>query len=339
MRKSTFLLLVVATIAFVAAAAYAVLSVPRFATTVAPGQRALPDLAARLGDLAWMRLAQGTKKTDFTAIGGRWVLVAKGNYPANPGKMRRLLLGLADLRLEEPKTRRPELWSRLDLDDPSNGRSTLIRLQSRTGATVAELIVGKTRRDRLGSGNDGVYVRKPGDDQAWLARGSLDLAADLNGWLDRRIVDVPAARIAAVRLIGTDGTELKLRREAPGGRFAVADPPEGAQPRGDAALAEPAAVLTGLELDDVQTTAELPVPESGVATALFTTFDGLAVTVWLFARDGADWITVKATASGTAEADAKAIEARVANWTYKIPAARAKILRTRLADLVEPPKG
>jgi hypothetical protein len=339
MRKSTFLLLVLATVAFVAAAAYAVLSGERTAAPVAQGQRVLPDLAARLDGLAWMRLAQGGKRTDFTAIGGRWVLIEKGNYPANAGKVRRLLLGLADLTLVEPKTRRPELLSRLDLDDPSNGRSTLVRLQGRTGGTVAELIVGKTRRGGLGGGNDGVYVRKPGDDQAWLARGSLDLPADLNGWLDRRIVDLPASRVAAVTLTGGDGAVLKLRREAPGGRFAVADPPDGAQLKGDAALAAPAAVLSGLELDDVLTTAELPVPESGVATALFTTFDGLTVTIWLFAHDGADWITLEAVGSGAAETDAKAIDARVANWTYKIPAGRAKVLRTRLADLVEPPKG
>jgi hypothetical protein len=339
MRKSTFLLLLLATVVFATAAAYAVLNGNRAAAPIAQSQRALPDLATRLDQLAWMRLAQGTKKIDFAAIGGRWVLIEKGNYPANAGKVRRLLLGLADLTLVEAKTRRPELLSRLDLDDPSNGRSTLIRLQSRTGATVAQLIVGKTRRDRLGSGNDGVYVRMPGDEQAWLARGSLDLPADLMGWVDRRIVDVPASRIATVTLTGSDNGELKLRRDAPGGKFAVADPPDGAEIKADAPLAEPALLLAGLELDDVQSTAELPVPENGVSTALFTTFDGLAVTIWLFAHEGADWITVEAIGKDAAEADAKAIDARVANWTYKIPAERAKILRTRLADLFEPPKG
>ena len=130
--------------------------------------------------------------------------------------MRRLLLGLADLSLVEPKTRRPELLSRLDLDDPGNGKSTLVRLRNRTGGTVAELIVGKTRRGRLGGGNDGVYVRKPGDKQAWLAAGSLELPADLVGWLDRRIIDVPAGRIASVTLTGSDGTVLGLRRDGAG---------------------------------------------------------------------------------------------------------------------------
>ena len=90
-------------------------------------------------------------KANFAQIGGHWVVVEKGNYPADEARMRRLLLGLADLTLVEPKTERPELFARLDLDDPSNGKSTLVALQDRTGKTVAELIVGKTRPDRLGT--------------------------------------------------------------------------------------------------------------------------------------------------------------------------------------------
>ena len=37
---------------------------------------------------------------------------------------------------------------------------------------------------QLGGGNDGIYVRKPGDAQSWLARGTLDLSGDTAGWLD-----------------------------------------------------------------------------------------------------------------------------------------------------------
>ena len=58
-----------------------------------------------------------------------WAVVEKGNYPAAQGKMRQLLLGLADLTLVEPKTERPELFARLDLDDPANGKATDLKLQ------------------------------------------------------------------------------------------------------------------------------------------------------------------------------------------------------------------
>jgi hypothetical protein len=343
MQKRNFGWLLGATTLIVAAAIFALASGERGVSSAAPGTRAFPDLGSRLGDLAWVRLTHGSVKADFAVIGERWTLVEKGNYAAAPDKMRRLLLGLADLNLIEPKTERPELFARLDLDDPGNGKSTLVALQDRAGKTIAELVVGKMRRDRLGGGNDGVYVRKPGDDRAWLARGSLDLAGDLAGdtvgWLDRRILDIAGSRIAAVTLTGDDGIALVLRRDAPDGKFAVADAPPDARFKKDAALAEPAAALAGLDLDDVKPAADLPVPQKGVATASFTTFDGVTVTLRLFAHDNADWASIEAAGSGAAEPDSQAINARLAQWSYALPAGRAKLLRTRLGDLVEPAKG
>ena len=49
--------------------------------------------------------------------------------------------------------------------------------------------------------------------------------------------------------------------------------------------------------------------------------------------------TGASSGSGPAEAEAKKIEDKVSHWTYAIPAYKANLLRTKLADLVEPPKG
>jgi hypothetical protein len=339
MQQRSFRWLVGATIVLVAAAIFTLMRGERGVSPAAEGTRVFPELASHLGDLAWVRLSHGPMKADFALIGGRWVMVEKGNYAAAPDKMRRLLLGLADLSLVEPKTERPELFTRLDLDDPGNGKSTLVALQDRAGKTIAELVVGKTRHDRLGGGNDGVYVRKPGADRVWLARGSLDLSGDVAGWLDRRILDIAGSRIAGVALTGEDGVSLVLKRDAPGGKFAVTDPPTDAKLKGDVALAEPAGALAALDLDDVKPAVEQPLPQSGVASAIFTSFDGLTVRLRLFAHDKTDWVAIDSSGSGAAETDSKALNAALAQWSYAIPAARAKLLRTRLADLVAPPKG
>ena len=338
MQQRSFIFLLCATLIVVAVAIIVLVSGDRAASTAPPGERALPGLAAKLGELAWVRLSHGATKIDFAAIGGRWAVVEKGNYPAAPGKLRQMLLGLADLTLIEPKTERPELFVRLDLDDPTNGKSTEIRLNDRTGQTIAELIVGRRRTDRLGTGNDAVYVRKPGADRAWLARGSVDVSGEPVDWLDRRILDIPAARIASVKFTG-DGSTLVLSRAQPADRFAVADAPADAKFKGPAALAEPAGALTALDLADVKPAADQPVPGSGVATASFVTFDGLTLDLRLFARDNADWLAIAASGKDAAEAEAKAINGRVAAWSYAITPDRAKLLRTRLADLVEPAKG
>ena len=43
-----------------------------------------------------------------------------------------------------------------------------------------------------------VYVRRPDDNQTWLAEGSLQVDADPQLWLDRDIMNIDHARIASV---------------------------------------------------------------------------------------------------------------------------------------------
>ena len=124
MQKRGFLILLSATVVLVAAAIYALAGGDRAVTPAIRAERMFPGLAARLGDLTWIRVSRGAAKADLNLVAGRWVVIEKGNYLAAPGRMRQLLLGLADLTLDEPKTARPELFARLDLDDPSNGKST-----------------------------------------------------------------------------------------------------------------------------------------------------------------------------------------------------------------------
>ena len=343
MQKRSFILLLGMTVVLLAAADHALRSGDRAVSPAVHNERLFPELAPHLGDLAWIRLSRGATKVNLNLVAAQWAVVEKGNYKAAQGKVRQLLLALAELTLVEPKTARPELFARLGLDDPSNGKATLVDLQDRTGKTVAAVIVGKTRHDRLGDGSDAVYVRRPGEDQTWLARGSLDLPADVIGWLDRHIIDIPASRIASATLTAGDGTALTLRRETAAAKFAVLDAPADSKLKGEAAIAEPAGALAALTLDDVKPAAELPVPQDNVATAVFTTFDGLTITLRLAPRDNAaqsaDWVAVKAAGSGAAEGEAAAINSRVGRWTYAVPAARAKLLRTTLHDLEAPEKG
>src|SRR4029077_14308521 len=100
-----------------------------------------------------------------------------------------------------------EFYQRLDVEDPGSGKSTLVTLKDKSGATLAEMIIGKRRFDRLRTGTDGLYVRKLDDTQAWLARGSLEFSDQLSSWLDRRILDIPEKRIAKATLAQPDGTK------------------------------------------------------------------------------------------------------------------------------------
>ena len=339
MQKRHLIPLAAATVVLVALAIATLAVGDRGVSRAAPGERAFPGLAGKLGDVASITVSRNGSTMTFIRDGDSWLVAEKGNYPADAGKISQIVRAMADLTLVEAKTQKPELYPRLEVEDPAAGKSALVAVKDKSGAAIAEAIVGKRRYDRLGGGNDGVYLRKPGDTQAWLARGSLDPSGEPSSWLDRQILDISEKKIAKVILTQPDGTKLAISRSTPDAKFAVEDAPADTKFKSESTISGPAAALETLDLQDVKPAAELPVPNKDVATASFTTFDGLTVDLRLVERDKADWVAISATGSGASEAEAKKLEDNVTRWTYEIPAYKANLLKTKLADLIEPAKG
>ena len=339
MQERGLIILGAATLALVVLAVVAIATGDRGVSRAAPGERALPALATKLGDVGSVGIKRSALSLTFVRDGDNWLVAEKGNYPAAARKVRQIVLAMTDLLLVEPKTQQAESYPRLDVEDPGSGKSTLVTLKDKSGATLAELIVGKRRYDRLGTGTDGVYVRKPDDAQAWLARGSLEFSDQLSSWLDRRILDIPEKRIAKAILTQPDGTKLVISRAKPEDKFMVEDAPADAKFKSETTTSEPAMVLENLDLDDVKPAAEMPVPNKDVVTASLTTFDGLTVDVRLLDKDDTHWAAFSAAGSGSAEAEAKAIDEKASRWTYAIPSYKATQLKMKLSDLLEPKKG
>ncbi|HWB48386.1 MAG TPA: DUF4340 domain-containing protein [Stellaceae bacterium] len=335
-RRGLLLLVAVAVAAGVLAAVVLSRGDRAGSGAAATGGRALPGLAGKLDQVAALRLTRGAVTVDFRLGNHGWTVVEKGNYPADQDRVRRLLLQLAELELMEPKTDKPELLARLDLDDPAAGKSTEIGLQSRSGAPLGRIVIGRARPSDVARGEAGTYVRQVGSDQAWLARGAFALGGDALSWLDRRIIDIAPARVASVVLTAADGAAVIVARDSPDQPFAIDTPPADARPKPDAALAAPAGALEALTLTDVKPAAERPSGGERGSTAALTTFDGLVVGLRLSPATGGDWLTLAATGSGKAQAEAQAIGRKLAAWTFRIPADRAKLLRTTLSDLLLP---
>ena len=161
------------------------------------GQAVMPEVASKLQDVARLALVHGDQKTTLVRKGDTWVVEERGSYAAETPKVRQALLGLADLRYVEPKTSQSSSYARLEVEDAGgkDSKSTMITLADTRGALLGEAILGKHRADQLGGGEGGVYVRKPGNAQSWLARGNLDLAGTTASWLDKKL----QGRVKSVR--------------------------------------------------------------------------------------------------------------------------------------------
>ena len=116
MQKRGLILLATATLVLVALALVAVATGDRTVSHAAPGEAALPGLAGKLGEAASVVVKRSGLELTFVRDGDGWLVVEKGNYPA-AGKVRQIVLGMADLALVEPKTQKPEFYPRLEVED------------------------------------------------------------------------------------------------------------------------------------------------------------------------------------------------------------------------------
>jgi hypothetical protein len=304
------------------------------------GSLMLPEIGQRLGDIGDLAMVRGDQKITLKRQGDQWAVEEKDGYPANLAKLKQALIGLAELRFVEPKTRKPDLYARLEVEDAGKkgAKSTLVTVSDAKGSLLGEVIAGKRRIDQLGGGNDGIYVRKPGDAQSWLARGTLDLSGDAAQWLDQKVIDVPQAEVKQVVLTGADGATLTIERAKPEDKLALAELPAGRKLKSEDALDDPASALAGLELADVKAAKDAAFPGAGVSHAKFTTFEGLVVTVDILDKDGNGWLRLTASGEGAAATQASELNAKLSPWVYVVSSFKAKTLQTKLADLLEPQK-
>ncbi len=239
----------------------------------------------------------------------------------------------------EAKTRKPEFYPRLEVEDAGQkgAKSTLVTASDEKGGLLGEILAGKRRVDQLGGGVDGIYLRKPGEAQSWLARGTLDLAGDTLGWLDRKVIDLPQEKVKEAVLIQPDGSKLDIARDKPEDPLALKGSAT-ATLKSDTAASEPANALAGVELADVRPAAEVTFPKEGIAHAEYTSFDGLTIKLALVEQDGKSWARFEASGAGDGEKAAAELNAKLSPWVYALPDYKAKALKTKLAELVAPAK-
>jgi hypothetical protein len=303
-------------------------------TSVAQGQLMFPGLTGQLQDAARVVVTHQGKQTVMEKRPDRaWGIAAMHDYPVQETKLRGLLTGLTELQLAEPRTSDPAEFARLGVDDPNGASSTadLLQVEDAAGKPILRVIVGHRRVRSKGNGPDEIYVRRAGENQSWLAEGSLQVDADPALWLDRDIVNIGESRIASV-VVGDNALVFGVVD----GKFALTQPAD--HPKLESYKVDDVGRgLDTLTLESVKADADVPGAEAG--HAVFTTSDGLAVTVRVFHVDKDVWARFSAAAaSDKAKAEAERLNARLAGWTYQIGSWKEKALVPTMDDLkAEPP--
>ena len=301
------------------------------------GAAMLPVLASGKAQVASVAITQGGNTLTFESKDGRWSIKERSGYPADVQKIRAFLVKLSQAELIEGKTRKPDRYAMLELEDPTakDAKSRAVRLLDGNGGVLADAVIGKRRWDAFGSGKGGTYVRLAGDPQTWLANAEFDVTADVRSWIKPNVFETESAKISRLTIEIPGEEPLRIERgSATDGKASFIGLPEGKKLKDASAADSVLQAASAIEADDVRKVDRMPVGD-GVNTVSFSTSEGLTVTVKLRKDGDVTWVSLSASGEGDAKSVAEAMNTRTAGWEFKIPGYKADSLLKRRGDLLE----
>ena len=305
-------------------------------STSVAGTPVLPGLTAQLNALTEVRIS-GADGRHVTLLKGthRWQVKQRG-YPADSGKLRKLLIDLGNLKAVARKTRLAADYAALGVQSPSAAGASGVRIDLVSPAHTWSLIVGHS------DGGSGAYVRRVGHKQSLLAAPLVMAEAKPAQWLSPIIIDLKHQQVRSIEERLARERPYRVTRAAPtDAQFRVLGIPPGRKLSSPGAADALASALSNLTLNNVR---KAVTPPHGVSrsSAVFTTFTGLHVTVRGFqaVKKGPHYIELTVRAVGAKAAPLAAhLEARVRGWQYRIPGYRYRHIFQPLSGLLQPLAG
>jgi hypothetical protein len=251
-------------------------------TILQSGQLLFPDLMNVVNDVNEVVIE--TKEQTITLVRGEhaWGVKEKGNYRADGGKIKQAIVGLADLHIHEPKTKNPELYERLGLQDSDQegSPSKTITVKTADNPETAKLVVGNQKPAKGNPRMSDIYVRKPGDPQTWLVMGNMPLETVPGEWLDKEVTALTTKRVHQVTVTHPNGDTLQLSKAKPEDLdFHLGSIPEGLKISSQFNVNNVVGSLVQLSLDDVELLAEVDFIANPGVSVVVETFDGLRLKV------------------------------------------------------------
>jgi hypothetical protein len=326
LRKFPVMALV--TILAMGLAGLAVFMTNRAASPQQPTGKAFPDLAAHIDDAARIEIATPAGAYTLAKNDGTWVLPDKAEYPADAQQVGAFLATLGDMDLLEKKTADPARYDQLTLAEPksANGGGKTVKILTASGQTLADAIFGKSAPS-LGRLGGGIYLRRAGEAQTWLADGLPMIPDTAQHWAERDLFGVTdASVIKSAAIADANGKSLiTVSRNKPEDKdFTVKQTLPGKADTGK--IDQLGETPVGLDFEDVQAKAAGARP---TRTITFMRFDGGTYTLTLYQIGKDVWAS-----AGETGANAAAFAAIHDKYVFKLPAYRLPLLQGNLGEFV-----
>lgn len=323
MSPKTFTALALAAIASLVLAAVIHASANPWLAGAAIGDRLFPVLTRDITRAQFVTVQQGDKSILIEKKGEDWFLKDRGGYPANPERMRPLLLRLANAQIVDPKTKNPERHKLLELEDPSlkDAKSRLVRVADAQNRALVDIIVGKRSPEQIGAGKGTTFVRRPNQNETWLVNAELDPVPLVPYWVDATMFEthVGKAQGVTVEIPGEKPVEVGKAQEGKVATWAVTNVPEGMKLKYEFAADDMLNAFSRMELEDVRRAISIPANVKPTGVSTYRDTKGLEIIASMYGAGEDRWLKIHAKGStDESKKEADEINAKVKDWDYKI---------------------
>ena len=246
------------------------------------GQLLFPQLLSMVNELNEVVVETKDQTVTLMREENAWTVKEKAGYRADVEKVKQTIIGLAELRILEPKTKNRDLYDRLGLQDKEQdgSPSTTVTLKTPNNPEAALVIVGNTRPAKGNPRMSDIYVRQPGDTQTWLVMGNLPLEKVAGEWLDKEITALTSKRVHRVTVTHPSGETLVVSKDKPEDLdFQLGSVPAGFKVASQFNVNNVVGTLVQLSLEDVKKAGEVNFGGQSGVSAVLETFDGLRLHV------------------------------------------------------------
>ena len=317
------------------------------------GEKVLPVLMARANDITALTVREGADTLAIDRRGYAFVAADSG-YPVKTDAVRDLVASSAELSFEEARTSDPARYGDLGLADPAAAKEAKTKTVTATpiSATSGEAGAGKevvfrtsagelgdivigNRDATVGGAGGGMFVRRKGEPQAFLARGAVRLPYSRSDWFVPVDLDVKRSEIKKVELTGGGRDAVEANAEKPG-QLALANVPE-KRAADTFKVSRLATVIESFTFQDVRKATKA----ADDARRMVVDVDGgLRLTLTSVGDITEGWVQIAAEATNEAKQEAaKAINAKVDGFEFRLPSNQSEILGWTNTDLTNEQNG
>lgn len=158
----------------------------------------LPAIAAEINQVDHVEIVTAGDTTVATLLrkDDAWQVEQMGGYRADWPKLQKLLAALAQARVIEPKTDKPEYYARLGVENVSSPDAGGVLVRLGIGDRLTGILIGHPAEGRKGQ-----YVRLQDSTASALVDQEFEVPKETLAWADSKIIDINGSEVAEVEII------------------------------------------------------------------------------------------------------------------------------------------